>query len=154
MNKTYNILDLRYCVSSWLVHQISVISSYIAWPMTLYGKVLPSLKEYAGSKFSLDTMEEKWKFHQIIIPFALFWYETGYSQLRATRLIGYVPTPYPSRTYGMISNHFCVNNRSSSNRFREPEYRGRGCDRGWIACKGRRCQVANVVSVVGQCRLI
>ena len=32
------------------------------------------------------------EFNKIIIPFALVGYETGYSQLGATRLVGYLPS--------------------------------------------------------------
>ena len=32
------------------------------------------------------------QFNKIIIPFALVGYETGYSQLGATRLVGYLPS--------------------------------------------------------------
>ena len=32
------------------------------------------------------------KFNKTIIPFALVGYETGYSQLGATRLVGYLPS--------------------------------------------------------------
>ena len=33
------------------------------------------------------------EFNKTIIPFALVGYETGYSQLGATRLVGYLPSP-------------------------------------------------------------
>ena len=32
------------------------------------------------------------EFNKTIIPFALVWYETGYSQLGARRLVGYLPS--------------------------------------------------------------
>ena len=39
-------------------------------------------------KFLEEFLEE---FNKTIIPFALVGYETGYSQLGATRLVGYLP---------------------------------------------------------------
>ena len=43
------------------------------------------------------------------IPFALVGYETGYSQLGATRLVG-----YPTRAHGIIVNYFPQITYSSS----------------------------------------
>ena len=43
------------------------------------------------------------EFNKTIIPFALVGYETGYSQLGATSLIGYLRTiSYPTRAHGII----------------------------------------------------
>ena len=39
------------------------------------------------------------EFNKTIIPFALVGYETGYSQLGATRLVGYLPSQYPIMSY-------------------------------------------------------
>ena len=36
------------------------------------------------------------EFNKTIIPFALVGYETGYSQLGATRLVGYLPSLFQS----------------------------------------------------------
>ena len=44
------------------------------------------------------------EFNKTIIPFALVGYETGYSQLGATRLVGYLPS-HPTRAHGMIVNY-------------------------------------------------
>ena len=42
---------------------------------------------FRTSKFSKNK-----EFNKTIIPFALVGYETGYSQLGATRLVGYLPS--------------------------------------------------------------
>jgi len=43
------------------------------------------------------------EFNKTIIPFSLVGYETGYSQLDATRLVGYLITiSYPTRAHGII----------------------------------------------------
>ena len=42
--------------------------------------------------FRISTFLEFKEFNKTIIPFALVGYETGYSQLGATRLIGYLPS--------------------------------------------------------------
>ena len=41
------------------------------------------------SSFKFSELKE---FNKTIIPFALVGYETGYSQLGATRLVGYLPS--------------------------------------------------------------
>ena len=43
------------------------------------------------SYFELKLLEFK-EFNKTIIPFALVGYETGYSQLGAARLVGYLPS--------------------------------------------------------------
>ena len=46
---------------------------------------------FLRSYFVLQTFGVK-EFNKTIIPFALVGYETGYSQLGATRLVGYLPS--------------------------------------------------------------
>ena len=46
---------------------------------------------YFRSYFGLQILVLK-EFSKTIIPFALVGYETGYSQLGATRLVGYLPS--------------------------------------------------------------
>ena len=41
------------------------------------------------------------EFNKTIIPFALVGYETGYSQLGVTRLVGYLPS-HSQRAHGII----------------------------------------------------
>ena len=49
------------------------------------------------------------EFNKTIIPFALVGYETGYSQLGATRLVGYNFTiSYPTRAHGIIGKYLYV----------------------------------------------
>ena len=58
------------------------------------------------SQFSLIFRTVNFKeFNKTIIPFALVGYETGYSQLGATRLVGYLPGSYPTRAHGIIVNY-------------------------------------------------
>ena len=44
-----------------------------------------------------------------IIPFALVGHETGYSQLKATRLVGYLQSQYPTRAHGIIVKYHTEN---------------------------------------------
>ena len=44
------------------------------------------------------------EFNNSIIPFALVGYETGYSKLGATRLVGYFTISYP-RAHGIIAKY-------------------------------------------------
>ena len=58
------------------------------------------------SQFSLIFLTLNFKeFNKTIIPFALVGYEAGYSQLDATRLVGYLPDSYPTRAHGIIVNY-------------------------------------------------
>ena len=53
-------------------------------------KVLHNIAFFARTSY-FKFLEFK-KFNKTIIPFALVGYETGYSQLGATRLVGYLPS--------------------------------------------------------------
>ena len=44
------------------------------------------------------------EFNKTIIPFTLVGYETGYSQLGATRLVGYLPS-HIERAHGIMVNY-------------------------------------------------
>ena len=46
-------------------------------------------------------MSKRGEFNKTIIPFALVGYEISYSQLGASRLVGYLPT----RAHGIIVNY-------------------------------------------------
>ena len=49
------------------------------------------------------------EFNKTIIPFALVGYETGYSQLSATRLVGYLVLPsHIQHAHGIIVNYYCL----------------------------------------------
>ena len=57
------------------------------------------------------------EFNKTIIPFALVGYTTGYSQLGATRLVGYLPS-HIQRAYGIILKYerfLCVSSTDISN---------------------------------------
>ena len=47
------------------------------------------------------------EFNKTIIPIALVGYETGYSQLGATRLVGYLPS-HITRTHGIIVKYLAL----------------------------------------------
>ena len=66
-----------------LLHNIASSSSFFLFRLdfSLFSLV------FRTSKF-LEIKE----FNKTIIPFALVGYETGYSQLGATRLVGYLPS--------------------------------------------------------------
>ena len=83
-------LTTRYYTTS---HQFSSSFFDFARICTLFSLV------FRTSKF----LEFK-KFNKTIIPFALVEYETGYSQLGATRLVGYLPS-HPTRAHGIIVNY-------------------------------------------------
>ena len=54
------------------------------------------------SYFVLSKLLEFKEFNKTIIPFALVGYETGYSQLGATRLVGYLPSHIQRAAHGII----------------------------------------------------
>ena len=57
-------------------------------PVVLICKILSLNKVQETSK----VMSKCGEFNKTIIPFALIGYEIGYSQLGATRLVGYLPS--------------------------------------------------------------
>ena len=78
---------------------------------------LISLK-FSRSCFAKTKFLELREFNKTIIPFALVGYETGYSQLGATCLIGYLLS-YPMRTRGIIVKYLLlveINNSKISER--------------------------------------
>ena len=48
------------------------------------------------------------EFNKTIIPFALVGYESGYSQLGATRLVRYLPFSYPTHAHGIIVKYIYI----------------------------------------------
>ena len=69
------------------------------------------------------------EFNKTIIPFALVGYETGYSQLGATRLIGYLPS-HIQCAHGIIVNHYHMTRTGPASAFiakqlRKSPYEGR-----------------------------
>ena len=73
------VITLRLSDHTEVLHNIPSSSSF-------FSISLSSLL-FRTSKF-LEIKE----FNKTIIPFALIGYETGYSQLGATRLVGYLPS--------------------------------------------------------------
>ena len=57
------------------------------------------------ARISYSKFLESKEFNKIIIPFALVGYETGYSQLGATRWLFTIS--YPTRTHGIIIVNYC-----------------------------------------------
>ena len=57
--------------------------------------------------FRTSKLLEFKEFNKTIIPFALVGYETGYSQLGATHLVGYLPSHIQRALHGIIG-HFTV----------------------------------------------
>ena len=66
-----------------VLHNIASSSSFFRFPSDFLAFFAPI--------FYFKFLESK-EFNKTIIPFALVGYETGYSQLGATRLIGYLPS--------------------------------------------------------------
>ena len=66
-----------------VLHNITSSSSFFdfAWIFSLF-----------FARISYFKFLEFKEFNKTIIPFALVGYETGYSQLGATRLVGYLPS--------------------------------------------------------------
>ena len=66
-----------------VLHNIASSSSFFdfAWIFSLF-----------FARISYFKLLEFKEFNKTIIPFALVRYETGYSQLGATRLVGYLPS--------------------------------------------------------------
>ena len=60
--------------------------------------------------FRTSKLLEFKEFNKTIIPFALVGYESGYSQLGATRLVGYLPSRASLAIYHLISNARSWNN--------------------------------------------
>ena len=60
--------------------------------MSLVFSILLGFAHFFRSYFILPKLLEFEEFNKTIIPFALVGYETGYSQLGATRLVGYLPS--------------------------------------------------------------
>ena len=76
----------------------SVVTQHRIFKFSSISDFLPFLARISYFKF----LEFK-EFNKTIIPFALVGYETGYSQLGAMRLVGYLRTiSYPTRAHGLI----------------------------------------------------
>ena len=74
-----------------LLHNIASSSSFFRFRSDFLARI---------SYFKFLEFKE---FNKTIIPFALVGYETGYSQLGAMRLVGYLRTiSYPTRAHGLI----------------------------------------------------
>ena len=92
----FSILDIAF-LAFWLVHSVSIISSYtddLIWK--LIASSVPKLKNLLHGKqnflgHNVWHVKNLMKIWQNNIPFALVGYETDYSQLGTTRLIG---SPY------------------------------------------------------------
>ena len=59
---------------------------------------------FSSRVFRTSKFLEFKEFNKTIIPFALVGYKTGYSQLGATRLVGYLPS-HIQRAHGITVNY-------------------------------------------------
>mgnify|MGYP000680592930 CR=1 FL=1 len=66
-----------------VLHNIASSSNFLSMPL--------GFSPFFRSYFVFQILEFE-EFSKTIIPFALVGYETGYSQLGATRLLGYLPS--------------------------------------------------------------
>ena len=66
-----------------VLHDMASLSSFFSISL--------GFSRFFGSYFYFKFLEFK-EFNKTIIPFALVGYETRYSQLGATRLVGYLPS--------------------------------------------------------------
>ena len=84
--KSRNVLVIRVRLSDHKVlHNIpSILIKFFAFSL--------GFARFFRSYFVLSKLLEFKEFNKTIIPFALVGYETGYSQLGATRLVGYLPS--------------------------------------------------------------
>ena len=79
------VMSLRLSDNKVLHNSISISSHQVFFDFARICSLFPLV--FRTSKF-LELKE----FNKTIIPFALVGYETGYSQLGATRLVGYLPS--------------------------------------------------------------
>jgi len=86
--KCFFVISLRLS-NHKVLHNIASSSSFFRFCQGFLARI--SYFKFLESK----------EFNKTIIPFALVGYETGYSQLGATRL-----ATYPMRTHGIIVNYY------------------------------------------------
>ena len=84
--KAWNVLVMSLRLSDQKVlHNIpSILINFFSFSL--------GFARFFRSYFVLSKLLEFKEFNKTIIPFALVGYETGYSQLGATRLVGYLPS--------------------------------------------------------------
>ena len=82
--KARNVFVMSQCLSDHMVlHNIASSSGFFD-----FARIFP----LSSLIFSTSKVLEFKEFNKTIIPFVLVGYETGYSQLGATCLIGYLPS--------------------------------------------------------------
>ena len=79
------VMTLRLSNHTEVLHNIASSSSF-------FFDFALGFSRFFRSYFELQKFLEIKEFNKTIIPFALVGYENGYSQLGATRLVGYLPS--------------------------------------------------------------